>query len=698
MAAPKNQSRGTNNIVAQVATRINESDNVLVTLSKDPSVDELSAALGLTYILDKMGKHVTAIFSGAIPNVIEFLEPEKTFEVNTDSLRDFIIALDKEKADHLRYKVEGDYVKVFITPYRTNITEADMEFSHGDYNVDLVIALNVANEGELDAALTEYGRIMHDATSINISAAAPGKFGDLEWGDPSASSICEMIFSLVGNLDIEQGAIDKTAATAFLTGIISSTNRFSNERTSPDTFTIASRLMSAGADQRLIALNIPVDILTQELKVNNPEKAEKTEKAEQAKVEEKKAADKNRNGIEVDLRHDKQGADGKKEEKGDASAEADRIAKETIRKAEEEKAAARAAARKAAEEKAAREKAEKEKEAAVRREIEEKVARETKEQEIEPEEKEAIAEPAEETQGQEPELTGEGSVADWKKQKSYVNEINQELEAPSAPVDPAVIKPAEPEDLHELYVPEPTNNVAEEATPEPVVEAPAMPTEAPVEVPAIQEAPIESPNIETPVMSEGQTYEAPVMPEMPIEMPVDAPSESADVAPVIPIAPDPAPEYVAPSLTDSLAREAAPATAETVLPMPENSEILPPPPMPFEPTEAPAAPVIEENVKANYDDPVSLGELAPQPTEPIPVPIAPSPALGNQPSAMEVVSGIQANNPVMSTESAPVLPEPVLPEPVQATAPEAVPAPAPTAEQSQGAVDPGAFQLPPLSN
>ena len=67
-------------VIDQVAEKIRTSDNVLVALSKDPSVDELSAALGLTFILDKMGKHATAIFSGAVPNAIEFLEPEKTFE------------------------------------------------------------------------------------------------------------------------------------------------------------------------------------------------------------------------------------------------------------------------------------------------------------------------------------------------------------------------------------------------------------------------------------------------------------------------------------------------------------------------------------------------------------------------------------------------------------------------------------------
>ena len=129
------------NVKQQIVERIKSSTNILVTVSTDPSVDELSAALGLTLLLNKLNKHATAVVSGELPPAITFLDPQKTFENSVDSLRDFIIALDKEKADHLRYKVEGDVVKIFITPYRTTISSEDLDFSQGNYNVELVIAL-----------------------------------------------------------------------------------------------------------------------------------------------------------------------------------------------------------------------------------------------------------------------------------------------------------------------------------------------------------------------------------------------------------------------------------------------------------------------------------------------------------------------------------------------------------------------------
>ncbi len=104
-----------------IVDRLKQSNNILVTVSSNPSVDQLAACIGLTLALNKMGKHATAVFSGTVPSTIEFLQPEKTLEKNTDSLRDFIIALDKAKADKLRYKVEDKVVKIFITPYKNTI-------------------------------------------------------------------------------------------------------------------------------------------------------------------------------------------------------------------------------------------------------------------------------------------------------------------------------------------------------------------------------------------------------------------------------------------------------------------------------------------------------------------------------------------------------------------------------------------------
>ena len=240
----------------QIIDTLKDVDNVLVTVNSNPSVDELSAALGFTLLLNKAGKHATSIFSGDIPPAINFLDPEKTFENTVDSLRDFIIALDKEKADHLRYKVDGDMVKIFITPYQTTISEDDLEFSQGDYNVEMVVAIGVENEDDLDRALSEHGKIMHDATVASLSISSESELGTIHWLDREASSYSEMLYGVAEQIRKDKNLIDEQISTAFMTGIVAATQRFSNDATTSNAMTIAAKLMAAGANQQLIATQL----------------------------------------------------------------------------------------------------------------------------------------------------------------------------------------------------------------------------------------------------------------------------------------------------------------------------------------------------------------------------------------------------------------------------------------------------------
>jgi hypothetical protein len=236
----------------QVIERLNQANNVLLTVSNNPSVDQLAACIGLSVALNKLGKHATAVFSGQIPSTIEFLRPDETIEKNTDSLRDFIISLDKAKADKLRYKVEDTVVKIFITPYKTSITDADLEFSQGDFNVDVVLAIGIHDQQDLDQAIVSHGRILHDATVVTINNQEGGnELGTIHWLSTEASSLSEMTALLATGLS--KDILDEQIATALLTGIVAETDRFSNEKTSSNTMNISANLMAAGANQQLVA-------------------------------------------------------------------------------------------------------------------------------------------------------------------------------------------------------------------------------------------------------------------------------------------------------------------------------------------------------------------------------------------------------------------------------------------------------------
>ncbi len=236
---------------AQLTDKLKTANYVLVTVSHDPSIDQLAALIGITLALNKAGKHAAAVFSGQVPSTLEFLKPEDTIEKTTDSLRDFIIALDKSKADKLRYKVEDDVVRIFITPYKTSISQDDLEFSQGDFNVDVVVALGVTKQEDLDEAIVSHGRILHDATVATVNISSEGDLGSIHWQDSQASSLSEMMTELAQALG--ENLVDNQIATALLTGIVAETERFSNEKTSAKVMRLSAVLMAAGANQQLVA-------------------------------------------------------------------------------------------------------------------------------------------------------------------------------------------------------------------------------------------------------------------------------------------------------------------------------------------------------------------------------------------------------------------------------------------------------------
>jgi len=240
-----------NDKINELILKIKAANNILVSVNRDPSLDQLAACIALTLFINKLNKHGSGVFSGQVPDTIDFLKPDKTLEKNTNSLRDFIISLSKDKADKLRYKPDGDKVKIFITPYRTSISEADLEFSQGDFNVDLVLVLGAVTKQDLDQAITVNERILHDASVVTINTTHNSDLGAINILDPESSSLCELVAYIC--IKIDQSLLDEQIATALLTGIVAETERFSNQKTTANTLSISSSLLASGANQKLVA-------------------------------------------------------------------------------------------------------------------------------------------------------------------------------------------------------------------------------------------------------------------------------------------------------------------------------------------------------------------------------------------------------------------------------------------------------------
>lgn len=65
-------------------------------------------------------------------------------------------------------------------------------------------------------------------------------FEDLKWIEEDASSVCQMLIELVNNTDLE---MDKEAAEKLFMGVVTDTNRFMYDYTSPKTFKLIGNLI-----------------------------------------------------------------------------------------------------------------------------------------------------------------------------------------------------------------------------------------------------------------------------------------------------------------------------------------------------------------------------------------------------------------------------------------------------------------------
>lgn len=251
----------------EVADKIQEANSILIITSGDPGIDQLSACIALFDILQALGKKAVMVYSGAVNQALTFLKPDKIIREDAESLRDFIISFEHSKVDKFRYTKEGDSYNILLTPaHRAVITEEDMQYRKGDFNIDLTVALGVVGKGKVDSTISQHEQLMQEIPMINVvSGKTASSLEAMTWKDEATVALNEMMFELSKTLD-DKFEMDKQTANAMLIGIVDQTERYKSRRTRAETMHISGELLELGADPHLVAeslalaSNIPLDL------------------------------------------------------------------------------------------------------------------------------------------------------------------------------------------------------------------------------------------------------------------------------------------------------------------------------------------------------------------------------------------------------------------------------------------------------
>ncbi len=238
----------------QTSEAIRQAETILVTTGQHPSVDQVSAVIGLTMILRAFGKKVSAVISDSLPQAVNMLEADLV-ERNFGGLRDFILKLDTSKAqvDKLRYEMIDGKLHVFVTPSRGNFAPSDVTFDYGEpqFMYDVAIVLGVPTRNRIDKIYETNQALFERIPMINLDFHRSNEnYGAVNLIEPNASSLCEMLVALAESL--QGGIIDAEIATALLMGIVASTDRFTAVHTTSKSLTVAAQMMAAGAKQQAV--------------------------------------------------------------------------------------------------------------------------------------------------------------------------------------------------------------------------------------------------------------------------------------------------------------------------------------------------------------------------------------------------------------------------------------------------------------
>jgi nanoRNase/pAp phosphatase (c-di-AMP/oligoRNAs hydrolase) len=253
----------------QASELIKQAENIVIVTGREPSNDQLSAAIAMQRVLNKLHKQASVVITDKLPKSAELYDTQ-FISKEIQGVRDFIISVDMHDVvvDKLKYNVEGERLDVTVTPLNGNFTAKDVSFEHGPFKFDLVIALGVPQILKLDRIVEQNPTIFDGLHLINIDYHRINEnYGSVNYTDQNASSVCEMLVSLFESL--EQGIIDESIATALYTGITSATHNFTIPDTTAKSMTVAAQMLAAGAKQQEV-----VRVMNSKPKNEQPKKIE----------------------------------------------------------------------------------------------------------------------------------------------------------------------------------------------------------------------------------------------------------------------------------------------------------------------------------------------------------------------------------------------------------------------------------------
>lgn len=233
---------------SKIKEAIEKYNSITIATKKDPSVDEMGAALSLYLSLKSTGKNLSiATPSNPLVEVSSLVGIDEVKTSLGAESGDLVVSFPYKEGEieKVSYTRDDNFLNIVVKAGEAGLgfTEKDVKFSRGAVAPELLFIIGSPRVSDLGSLFDV--AILKDTIVVNIDNKAENQgYGDILMVSSRLSSVSEAIANLILGLNLK---MDLDIAQNLMLGIATSTDNFQSEQTSPLAFEMAGVLLRQGA-------------------------------------------------------------------------------------------------------------------------------------------------------------------------------------------------------------------------------------------------------------------------------------------------------------------------------------------------------------------------------------------------------------------------------------------------------------------
>lgn len=238
-----------NGQIDQIKDLIAKNQTFAIAVKRNPSIDEMGAALALYLSLQNANKNVSiASPSEPIVEVSSLVGIDNVKTQFAESGKDLTVLFPYKEGEieKVSYTLENGYLNIIVKAgdQGLSFSEKDVQYKRaGGAFAEVLFVIGTSRLANLDSLYD--ADALKDTTVVNIDNKADNSgFGDVVLVSPQMSSVSEQVAQVIHLADLPYG-ID--IAQNLMAGIMAATNGFQSPKTSYLAFEMTGILMKHGA-------------------------------------------------------------------------------------------------------------------------------------------------------------------------------------------------------------------------------------------------------------------------------------------------------------------------------------------------------------------------------------------------------------------------------------------------------------------